>query len=75
MVMTAHTQQDSKLVTHATSRLYKSNPNLEIRLVCVEDGVANTVFAKLQHTLNQSIKIRKLLIYQLFAKVVGLIKF
>ena len=46
MVMTAHTQQDSKLVTHATPRLYKSNPNLEIRLACVEDGLDNIGFRK-----------------------------
>ena len=46
MVMTAHTQQDSKLVTHVTPRLYKSNPNLEIRLACVEDGLDNIGFRK-----------------------------
>ena len=47
MVMTAHTKQDSEPATQVTPRLYKTNPNLEIRLACVEDGVANTGFRKI----------------------------
>ena len=47
MIMTAHTKQDSELATQVTPRLYKTNPNLEIRLACVEDGVANTGFRKI----------------------------
>ena len=45
--MTAHIQQDLKLSTRVTQRLHKSNPNLEIRLACVEDSVANTGFRKI----------------------------
>ena len=60
MVMTAHIQQDAKLATHATPRLYKSNPNLEIRLACVEDSVANTGFRKISayiKSIHQNTKI------------------
>ena len=45
--MTAHIQQDSKHTFHETSRLYKSYPNLEIRLACVEDGLDNSGFRKI----------------------------
>ncbi len=45
--MTVHTQQDLKHTSHETLRPYKSYPNLEIRLACVEDGIDNTGFRKI----------------------------
>ena len=45
--MTSHIQQDSKHTFHETARLYKSYPNLEIRLACVEDGLDNSGFRKI----------------------------
>ena len=60
MVMTADIQQDSKVTTQVGSRLYKTNPNLEIRLVCVEDSVANTGFRKISayiKSIHQNTKI------------------
>ena len=60
MVMTVYKQQDSKFVTPVTSRLDKSNPNLGIRIVCVEDSVANTGFRKISayiKSIHQNTKI------------------
>ena len=58
--MTAHIQQDSKHTFHETSRLYKSYPNLEIRLACVEDGLDNSGFRKISayiKSIHQNTKI------------------
>ena len=58
--MTAHIQQDSKHTLHQTSRLYKSYPNLEIRLACVEDGLDNSGFRKISayiKSIHQNTKI------------------
>ena len=58
--MTAHIQQDSKHTFHETSRLYKSYPNLEIRLACVEDGLDNSGFRKVSayiKSIHQNTKI------------------
>ena len=60
MVMTTHMQQDSKPETRVTPRSYKSNPNMEIRLACVEDSVANTGFRKISayiKSIHQNTKI------------------
>ena len=45
--MTVHIQQDSKHTSYETLHPYKSYPNLEIRLACVEDGIDNTGFRKI----------------------------
>ena len=58
--MTADIQQDLKVTTQVGSRLYKTNPNLEIRLACVEDSVSNTGFRKISayiKSIHQNTKI------------------
>ena len=44
--MINYTQQDSKLTTHTTFSPWKSYPNIEVRLACVEDALDNIGFRK-----------------------------
>ena len=58
--MTVQSQQNSNTTTHSTFRTLESNPNLEIRLACVEDNVANTGFRKISayiKSIHQNTKI------------------